>query len=29
MVGKRRLQIADEVGNLVGDRYIIGGVTVE
>ena len=29
MVGKRRLHIADEVGNLTGDRYILGRVTVE
>ncbi len=29
MVGKRRLHIADETGNLTGDRYIMGNVTVE
>jgi hypothetical protein len=29
MVGKRRLHISDELGNLVGDRYILGGVVVE
>ncbi|MEJ2748975.1 MAG: hypothetical protein P8183_13875, partial [Anaerolineae bacterium] len=28
MVGKRRLHIADAQGNLVGDRYILGAVTV-
>ncbi|MCP4422854.1 MAG: hypothetical protein GY803_00010 [Chloroflexi bacterium] len=28
MVGKRRLHIADANGNLVGDRYILGGVVV-
>jgi hypothetical protein len=29
MVGKRRLHISDEAGNLVGDRYILGRVVVE
>jgi hypothetical protein len=29
MVGKRRLHISDEAGNLVGDRYILGRVIVE
>ena len=29
MVGKRRLHMSDEAGNLVGDRYILGRVTVE
>jgi hypothetical protein len=29
MVGKRRLHIADEKGNLVGDRYILGSINVE
>ena len=29
MVGKRRLHIADEAGNLTGDRYILGRVIVE
>ncbi len=28
MVGKRRLHIADENGNLIGDRYILGTVLV-
>ncbi len=28
MVGGRRLQIADEFGNLVGDRYILGSIIV-
>ena len=28
MVGGRRLNIADESGNLVGDRYILGSVSV-
>ena len=29
MVGKRRLQMADRVGNLIGDRLILGAVIVE
>ena len=29
MVGKRRLHISDEAGNLAGDRYILGRVRVE
>lgn len=29
MVGKRRLQMADGVGNLIGDRLILGAVIVE
>ena len=29
MVGMRRLHIADEDGNLVGDRLILGAVVVE
>lgn len=29
MVSKRRLHISDNAGNLVGDRYILGGVLVE
>ncbi|MCA9969438.1 MAG: hypothetical protein KC425_04435, partial [Anaerolineales bacterium] len=29
MVGQRRLHIADAAGNLVGDRYILGGVVVQ
>ena len=28
MVGKRRLHLADEAGNLIGDRYILGPVVV-
>jgi hypothetical protein len=29
MVGKRRLHISDDAGNLIGDRYILGRVIVE
>jgi hypothetical protein len=29
MVGGRRLHIADQQGNTVGDRYILGSVIVE
>jgi hypothetical protein len=29
MVGGRRLHIADQEGNSVGDRYILGSVTVQ
>lgn len=29
MVGGRRLHIADEAGNLAGDRYILGSIQVE
>ncbi len=29
MVGQRRLHISDEAGNLAGDRFILGRVTVE
>ena len=29
MTGKRRLHIADEAGNLVGDRLILGAIQIE
>ena len=29
MVGERRLHISEEAGDLVGDRYILGRVTVD
>jgi hypothetical protein len=28
MVGKRRLHLADEAGNLIGDRFVLGRVNV-